>query len=64
MKYTGVTSRGIITPIFKQGDDLVKMICDSLLAAAEGEGRHLAHLLRGGSADLDGADRGLRFGLR
>ena len=37
MKYTGVTSRGIITPIFKQGDDLVKMICDSLLAAAEGE---------------------------
>ena len=38
MKYTGVTSRGIITPIFKQGDDLVKMICDSLLAAAEGEG--------------------------
>lgn len=38
MKYTGVTSRGIITPIFKEGDDLVNMICDSLLAAAEGEG--------------------------
>lgn len=38
MKYTGVTSRGIITPIFKQGDDLVNMICDSLMNAANGEG--------------------------
>ena len=38
MRYTGVTSRGIITPIFRQGDDLVPMIRDSLLAAAENEG--------------------------
>lgn len=38
MKYTGVTSRGIITPIFKQGDDLVGMICDSLCHAAQNEG--------------------------
>ncbi len=38
MRYTGVTSRGIITPIFRQGDDLVSMIRDSLLAAAENEG--------------------------
>ena len=41
MRYTGVTSRGIITPIFRQGDDLVPMICDSLLAAAENEGFRL-----------------------
>ena len=38
MRYTGVTSRGIIMPIFRQGDDLVTMIRDSLLAAAEKEG--------------------------
>ncbi len=41
MRYTGVTSRGIITPIFRQGDDLVAMIRDSLLAAAENEGFQL-----------------------
>ena len=41
MRYTGVTSRGIITPIFRQGDDLVSMIRDSLLAAAENEGFQL-----------------------
>ena len=41
MRYTGVTSRGIITPIFRQGDDLVPMIRDSLLAAAENEGFQL-----------------------
>ena len=41
MRYTGVTSRGIITPIFRQGDDLVPMIRDSLLAAAEKEGFRL-----------------------
>ena len=41
MRYTGVTSRGIIMPIFKEGDDLVTMIKDSLLAAAENEGFQL-----------------------
>ena len=41
MRYTGVTSRGIITPIFRQGDDLVSMIRDSLLAAAENAGFRL-----------------------
>ena len=41
MRYTGVASRGIITPIFRQGDDLVPMIRDSLLAAAENEGFQL-----------------------
>ena len=41
MRYTGVTSRGIITPIFRQGDDLVTMLRDSLLAAAEKEGFEL-----------------------
>jgi len=37
MRYTGVTSRGIITPIFKQGDNLVSMIADSVIKAAEKE---------------------------
>ena len=41
MRYTGVISRGIIMPIFRQGDDLVTMLRDSLLAAAEGEGFQL-----------------------
>ena len=38
MRYTGVTSRGIIMPIFKEGDDLVSLIRDGLLKAAEKEG--------------------------
>lgn len=38
MRYVGVTSRGIVTPIFKEGDDLVSMVRDSLLAASENEG--------------------------
>ena len=38
MRLTGVTARGIITPIFKQGDDLVASICQSVRAASEGEG--------------------------
>lgn len=37
MRYTGVTSRGIITPIFKQGDDLVNILCDSVCSAAQSE---------------------------
>jgi len=38
MKYTGVISRGIISPIFKQGDDIVSMACDTLLHAAQKDG--------------------------
>lgn len=38
MRYTGVTSRGIICPVFRQGDDLVAKICDSLENAAKAEG--------------------------
>ncbi|MCL2461639.1 MAG: coenzyme F420-0:L-glutamate ligase [Defluviitaleaceae bacterium] len=38
MRYTGVCARGIVAPIFKSGDDLVKMICDSLIEASEQEG--------------------------
>ena len=41
MRYTGVTSRGIIMPIFKEGDDLVSLIRDSLITAAEQEGFRL-----------------------
>ena len=41
MRYTGVTSRGIIMPIFRQGDDLVSLIRANLLAAAENEGFQL-----------------------
>ncbi|MDR2932656.1 MAG: coenzyme F420-0:L-glutamate ligase [Oscillospiraceae bacterium] len=38
MNYTGVTARGIISPIYKQGDDLVSGVCDSIMAASKGEG--------------------------
>ena len=38
MRTTGVTSRGIICPIFQQGDDLAGEIVKSLLAASENEG--------------------------
>ena len=38
MKCTGVTSRGIVTPIFKQGDDPISMTCDAVLLAAQNEG--------------------------
>lgn len=38
MKATGVTSRGIVSPIFSKGDDLVTMVCDTLLKAAGQEG--------------------------
>ncbi len=41
MRYTGVTSRGIIMPIFREGDDLVTLIRDGLLEAAEKEGFQL-----------------------
>ena len=38
MKYTGVCARGIMTPIFQKGDDLVTKICDSICLASEQEG--------------------------
>ena len=38
MKYTGVTARGIISPIFRQGDDLIESITEALSAAARGDG--------------------------
>ena len=38
MRYTGVTARGIISPIFRQGDDLVDIVCDTILTASENEG--------------------------
>jgi len=38
MKNTGVIARGIVTPIFRQGDDIVSMICDSLAETAKNEG--------------------------
>ena len=41
MRYTGVTSRGIIMPIFKEGDDLVSLIRDGLVKAAKEEGFEL-----------------------
>lgn len=41
MRYTGVTSRGIITPIFQQGDDLVSSIVESVKSASENEGFEL-----------------------
>ncbi len=37
MHYTGVVSRGIITPIFQEGDDLVSAIVKSITDAAENE---------------------------
>ena len=38
MRYTGVCARGIVTPIFQNGDDLVTLACDSICRAAEHEG--------------------------
>lgn len=38
MRYTGVTSRGIITPIFKKGDNLIEAVCKSLHSASVNEG--------------------------
>jgi len=37
MRFTGVASRGIITPIFKEGDDLISLTADSVLKAAKSE---------------------------
>lgn len=38
MRSVGVTSRGIRCPIFKQGDDLAKLVVESVLAAGKNEG--------------------------
>lgn len=38
MRSTGVTARGIMTPIFKNGDDLVSGVVESLVSASENEG--------------------------
>ena len=38
MKYTGITSRGIVSPIFRAGDDIVSMTCDAIITAAAEEG--------------------------
>ncbi|MCL1852940.1 MAG: coenzyme F420-0:L-glutamate ligase [Peptococcaceae bacterium] len=38
MPSTGVIARGIVTQIFKQGDDLISLICDSLSSAATSGG--------------------------
>ncbi len=37
MRTSGVIARGILTPIFKEGDDLVHMVCDSVIGAAQAE---------------------------
>jgi len=42
MKNTGVVARGIVTPIFRQGDDIVKIIYESLMNAASEGGFKLA----------------------
>jgi len=42
MRSTGVIARGIVTPIFRQGDDIIKLICDCLLISAQSEGYSLA----------------------
>jgi len=38
MKLTGVTARGILMPIFKEGDDLADLITAGILTAADKEG--------------------------
>lgn len=37
MRYTGVTARGIVTPIFKEGDDLAAKVCDCVVEASKQE---------------------------
>jgi len=38
MRNTGVIAKGIVTPIFRQGDDIVNMICNSLIESAKSGG--------------------------
>jgi len=39
---SGVIARGIVTPIFRQGDDIINQVCQSLLEAAETGGFSLS----------------------
>jgi len=39
---SGVIARGIVTPIFRQGDDLIGKICDCLSEAAKNDGFELS----------------------
>ncbi len=43
MRTTGVVSRGILTPIFKEGDDLVTMVCDCVCNSAKTDSYALNH---------------------
>ena len=38
MRNSGVIARGVMTPIFRQGDDLIDLICISLMDAAKSDG--------------------------
>ena len=38
MRTVGTVARGIRTPVIREGDDLVTMVADSVLASAENEG--------------------------
>ena len=38
---TGTVSRGIRCPIIREGDDLAKIVCDSVIDAANSEGFEL-----------------------
>ena len=38
MRYTGVVSRGILAPIFRQGDDLIGITVKSILQTSKEEG--------------------------
>ena len=38
MRRTGVTARGLVSPIFKQGDDLAKTVAETVVSAAADEG--------------------------
>ena len=42
MRNTGVIARGIVTPIFRQGDDIVDQVCVSLMDAAKSDGFSLS----------------------
>ncbi len=41
MRATGVTARGIVMPIFKEGDDLINIVADNICSAAQNEGFEL-----------------------
>ena len=45
MRMVGTTSRGIRTPIIKEGDDLASIVVDSVLKASESEKRACAMVI-------------------